>query len=72
MRAHSISLIAFSTSLAAAAAVYGQANQPAPPPTLHAGANLVLVDVVVTDHDKPVLDLAPVSYTHLDVYKRQA
>jgi VWFA-related protein len=58
MRAHSISLIAFSTSLAAAAAVHGQANLPAPPPTLHAGANLVLVDVVATDHDKPVLALA--------------
>jgi VWFA-related protein len=58
MRTHSILLLALSTSLVAAAAVHGQANLPAQPLTLHTGANLVLVDVVVTDHDKPVLALA--------------
>lgn len=30
----------------------------APQPVFRTGANLVLVDVVVTDHDKPVLDVA--------------
>jgi VWFA-related protein len=58
MRAHSIVLIALSTSFVTAATMHGQANLPTPPPTLHAGANLVLVDVVVTNHDKPVLALA--------------
>lgn len=36
----------------------GQETLPAPPPTLHIGANLVLVDVVVTNHGKPMLDIA--------------
>ena len=32
---------------------------------------LVLVDPVMGDHGKPYRTYTPVSYTHLDVYKRQ-
>ena len=56
MRSLFVPLFVLSAALMAAAAAHGQAA--VPPPTFHTGANLALVDVVVTNHDKPVLDLA--------------
>jgi VWFA-related protein len=55
VRPYSIALLLFTSSITLTPATHGQN---VPPPTLHTGANLVLVDVVVTDHGKPVLDLA--------------
>lgn len=58
MRLH-ISLCALAVPLLfAAPAARGQANQPLPAPTVRTSTSLVLVDVVVTDHGKPVLNLA--------------
>lgn len=50
-------------------AAFGQA---APPPALRTGASLVLVDVVVTEHDKPVLNLAGSRFHIFEDGKEQA
>lgn len=58
MRSFPFAILAFSgLLLVPASAVRSQGNPVPAQPTLRTGANLVLVDVVVTEHDKPVHNL---------------